>query len=380
MQKTLRLWILFAWMIAACSPAATPTPERVPEPAQEPEPTASSVPRTESPAMTEAALPSIFQFAEGNPILPHRRRPNWDSQYIDPGGMVYHEGQFHMFYNGISRFPAPVGVGYATSTDGIEWTRQVDEPVLSAEAISGSNLSGNNLFVTSSLVEPDGTWVLYFYTLGDAGFTGPGEIGRATAPAPTGPWTIDPDPLLSPGPSGSWDDVQVSGPNVLKSGDTYFMYYDGSRSGSQSRIGLATSADGIQWEKYDDPTTEEPAFAESDPVLGVSDQGWDTKRVIDPNVIETSDGFEMIYMATTGSGKFAPGDFAFGLATSPDGIQWTKSEMNPLLTNKDYSWWKQAYLASLLHVDGTYYLYFDAVASGAGGTDVYLATYDGSLK
>jgi predicted GH43/DUF377 family glycosyl hydrolase len=380
MRKILRLWILFAWMIAACSPAATSTPERIPNPTQEPEPAASPVPPTESPAMTEAALPSVFQFVEGNPILPHRRRPNWDSQFIDPGGMVYHDGMFHMFYNGISRFPAPVGVGYATSTDGVEWTRQADEPVLSAETMSGSNLSGNNLFVTSALVEPDETWVLYFYTLGDAGFTGPGEIGRATAPAATGPWTIDPDPLLSPGPSGSWDDVQVSGPNVLKSGDTYFMYYDGSRSGSQSRIGLATSTDGIQWEKYNDPATEEQAFAGSDPVLGVSDQGWDSKRVIDPNVIETSDGFEMIYMATTGSGKFAPGDFAFGLATSSDGIQWTKGEMNPLLTNKEYSWWQQAYLASLLYIDETYYLYFDAVASGSGGTDVYLATYNGSLR
>ncbi|MDQ2691141.1 MAG: hypothetical protein M3Y68_03835 [Chloroflexota bacterium] len=380
MRKTLRLWILLAWLIAACSPAATSTPEQVPDPTQEPEPTTSPVPPTESPAMTEAAVTSVFQFAEGNPVLPHRTRPNWDSQYIDPGGMVYHEGQFHMFYNGISRFPAPVGVGYATSVDGYEWTRQAEEPVLSAEAMSGGNLSGNNLFVTSALVEPDGTWVLYFYTLGSAGFTGSGEIGRATAPAPTGPWTIDPEPMLSPGPSGSWDDVQVSGPNVLKSGDTYFMYYDGSRSGSQSRIGLATSSDGIHWEKYNDPATEEQVFTESDPVLGVSDQGWDSKRVIDPNVIETSDGFEMIYMATTGTGKFAPGDFAFGLATSPDGIQWTKSKMNPLLTNKDYSWWKQAYLASLLHIDGTYYLYFDAVASGSGGTDAYLATYTGLLK
>ncbi len=112
----------------------------------------------------------------------------------------------------------------------------------------------------------------------------------------------------------------------------------------------------------------------------MSDQSWDSKRVIDPNVIETSAGFEMVYMATTGSGKFAPGEFAFGLATSPDGIQWTKSGMTPLLTNKDYSWWKQAYLASLLHIDETYYLYFDAVASGSGGTDVYLATYSGPLK
>ena len=158
------------------------------------------------------------------------------------------------------------------------------------------------------------------------------------------------------------------------------MYYDASGTGNLSLIGIATSADGLQWEKYNDPSTDDPAFAESDPVLGVSDQGWDSKRVIDPNVLETPDGFEMIYMATTGSGKFAAGEFAFGLATSPDGIQWTKSDMNPLLTNKDYSWWKQAYLASLLNVEGTYYLFFDAVASGSGGTDVYLAVYDGALR
>ena len=122
---------------------------------------------------------------------------------MDPGAMVYQDGMFHMFYNGINGFPAPVGVGYATSPDGYHWTRQVSEPVLSANQLAGSQLLGSNLFVTSALVEDDGTWVLYFYTLSGNTFNGPGEIGRATASSPTGPWTIDPDPMLSPGPKGS---------------------------------------------------------------------------------------------------------------------------------------------------------------------------------
>jgi hypothetical protein len=294
--------------------------------------------------------------------------------------MVFHDGMFHMFFNGINGFPAPVGVGYATSADGLQWTRQRDEPVLSARALSDTNFPGSNLFVTSALVEADGTWVLYFYTLSGSTFMGPGEIGRATAPAPTGPWAIDPDPVLKPGPSGSWDEVQVSAPNVLKTDNGYVMYYDALGQGNPSMIGMATSSDGIDWEKYNDPATTDPAFAESDPVLTVSAEGWDSTRVIDPNVIRTDAGFEMIYLATSGSGKFTRGEFSFGAATSQDGIVWMKSDLNPILSNQDHPQWSQAFLSTLLHIDETYFLYFDLVTPAISGTNVYVATYQGSLK
>jgi predicted GH43/DUF377 family glycosyl hydrolase len=391
MRYVVRLSILLI-LLSGCNAAPTPTPDLIPSPTQTSEPVASPTPTPAAPGDTPTpthlpnAIPteqlekSLFHFYEGNPVIQRSNNPKWDNRFIDPGGMVYHDGMFHMFFNGINGFPAPVGVGYATSPDGYQWTRQTNEPVLSANALSETNISGSNLFVTSALVEPNETWVLYFYTLGGNGFMGPGEIGRATAPTATGPWTIEPDPVLNPGPSGSWDDIQVSGPNVLKTEDSYFMYYDALGNGGTSMIGMATSSDGVQWEKYNDPATNDTAFAESDPVLTVSDNGWDSKRVIDPNVIQTADGFEMIYLATSGSGKFAPGGFSFGAATSPDGIAWTKSDLNPVLSTEDHSQWSQAYLATLLYVDGTYFLYFDFVTPAAGGTNVYLATHDGSLK
>jgi hypothetical protein len=34
----------------------------------------------------------------------------------------------------------------------------------------------------------------------------------------------------------------------------------------------------------------------------------------------------------------------------------------------------------LLYVEGTYFLYFDFVSPALRGTNVYLATYQGSLK
>ena len=395
MRYILYLLIVFM-LLTGCAPAPTLTPDLIPSPTPMPEPLPSPTftiePPTAAPSdiPTPARLPNaiptdqldaaLFRFYEGNPVLQRSNNPEWDNQFVDPGGIVYHDSIFHMFYNGINGFPAPVGVGYATSMDGYAWTRQTAKPVLSANALSETNFPGSNLFVTSALVEADGTWVLYFYTLGSGSFNGPGEIGRATAPAPTGPWTIDPDPVLNPGPSSAWDDVQVSGPNVLKTEDAYLMYYDALGSGSTSMIGMATSSDGIQWEKYNDPATTEPAFAESDPVLTVSEESWDSKRVIDPNVIQTPDGFEMIYLSTSGSGKFTPGEFSFGAATSPDGIVWTKSDLNPVLSTRDHPQWTQAYLASLLYVEDTYFLYFDFVTLTTGGTNVYLATYNGSLR
>ena len=392
MPTVIRLSILLTLLFTGCTAAATPAPDSSPTSTQAPEP--SEAAPTDTPAASNTPTPthlpnaiptdrlsaSLFHFYEGNPVLQRSNNPTWDNQFIDPGAMIYHDGTFHMFFNGINGFPAPVGVGYATSPDGYQWTRQVSEPVLSATALSDSNLLGSNLFVTSALVEPEGTWILYFYTLAGSTFNDPGEIGRATAPAATGPWTIDPDPMLSPGPDGSWDDVQVTAPNVLKTEEGYLMYYDALGQGSTSMIGMATSADGLQWEKYNDPATNDPAFAESDPVLGVSEDGWDSKRVIDPNVIQTANGFEMIYLATSGSGKFTAGEFSFGAAASPDGITWMKSDRNPVLSNNDHPEWSQAFLATLLYVEETYFLYFDLVTPTTNGTNIYLATYEGSLK
>ena len=158
------------------------------------------------------------------------------------------------------------------------------------------------------------------------------------------------------------------------------MFYDAHGSGNPSTIGRATSPDGIHWTKYNDPATIDSAFAESDPILKASDNGWDSTRVVDPNVIKTSDGWQMIYLATTDAGKFSVGDFVFGAASSPDGIHWTKSSQNPVLSTKEHSQWSQVFLATLLYVKDTYYLYFDFVNPIQPGTNVYLATYSGSLK
>ena len=388
MRKFFKIFIPIILLLSGCNTAPSSTPELEPLPQLSPTstfpiPTVTSLPTpTQIPTIVPTATPEndIFHFYKDNPVLRRSDDPDWDNVFIDPGAMIHTDGMFHMFFNGINGFPAPVGVGYATSSDGYHWKREVNEPVLKATQLEGSNILGSNLFVTSVVIEDNGTWALYFYTLSGSNFNGQGEIGRATAPTPTGPWVIDSDPVLSPGAEGSWDDVQVTSPNVLHVNNGYIMYYDGHASSTTSMIGMASSTDGIHWTKHDDPSTTEPEFAESDPVLTTSADGWDSVRVIDPNVVRTSDGWTMVYLVTTGGGKFSAGTYSFGVATSTDGTHWEKSRQNPVLSNKNHNFWSASYLVTMLHVEDTFYLYFDFASTKTKGTVVDLATYQGSLK
>ena len=158
-------------------------------------------------------------------------------------------------------------IAYLTSDDGLNWTATSPDPVLMTKDVPYAKVA---IGASDGTVLDDGTWVLYFYTWNSYSQTAaPGAIGRATETAPTGPWTPDPAPVLNPGSAGSWDDLMVGSPRIVKADDGYRMYYtgydqDGLASG---RIGLATSPDGITWTKYDDPATTDAPYAESDPIM-----------------------------------------------------------------------------------------------------------------
>ena len=383
-----RMLVLISLLLSACTPAGSPAatltlpaatdlpaaPSPAPAtPEPQPSPTMAPTPGI-TPAQTGTAIQSsdTFRFLEGNPVLSGKH--TWDGQYIDPGAIVFHDGLYHMFYNGIQGFPSPVGVGYATSADGIHWEPQVTEPLFHAGDLYPNDAGVQNLFVTSGLVQPDGVWVLYYYTLHGGNFIGAQEIGRATAPDPKGPWKADPQFALNPGPAGAWDSLQVGSPDVLQTANGYVMYYDGMPSGGPSQIGMATSADGIHWTKYNDPATTDPVYAESDPVLAPTAQNWDSHRVIDPNVEADGSGWKMIYLSTgCTSGKFGSCEYDLGQAASPDGIHWEKSPQKPVLSSANVPDWGATYLVTLVQQGGADFIYMDYSCKFCGGTKVYLA-------
>jgi predicted GH43/DUF377 family glycosyl hydrolase len=230
---------------------------------------------------------------------------------------------------------------------------------------------------SSVLVAPDGTWIMYFYTWDSYSGKSKGAIGRATAPKPTGPWTPDAEPVLQPGAKGSWDDLRVEAPSVIYNEQGYFMYYGGASSNGGEMIGLATSQDGLHWTKHKDSADIDPQFSESSPILRPGANGsWDATLVHQPRVVQTPDGWAMVYRSVK------PGNYKtirLGAATSTDGLKWAKVKDNPFIP-ADESFAKRGYwYTSLAYHEGTYYLYIEAQPAGIQETEVFLATHKGSL-
>jgi predicted GH43/DUF377 family glycosyl hydrolase len=314
------------------------------------------------------ARPGAFTVYDKNAVIVHGVQTAWAARYVDPGAMIYHDGAYHMFFNGINAYPAAVSIGYATSTDGYAWSLVGTDPVFTSDKVKYAPTA---IFASSVLVGDDGVWTLYFYTVDPA--THPhSTIGRATAPKPTGPWTPDAAPVLTPGVAGTWDAYSVAHPSVLHTSAGYVMYYSGAASDADPHdaIGMATSPDGVHWTKRNDP------------VLRAGTGGaWDSQIIFDPNVVQTPSGYVLVYLSLGPNGVVPTPFSAFGYATSADGVTWKKSSANPILSTLDHPNWQFMFLANLLYQNGTLLLYFDLQQSSNtfGVTDVFLATHAGLL-
>jgi hypothetical protein len=278
-----------------------------------------------------------FTAYEGNPIILKGAAGEWDSDIVWEAAVLRHEDFFHMFYIGNG-----TAVGYATSEDGLHWAEYADNPILGADP----ELSPGGFTKAIPFVEGD-SWVLY---LSDQIFGGQ-KVWRATAPAPTGPWTVDSQPVLEPDGAQDWDYILYPS-SLVRTATEYVLYYAGRRDGSDAfeGIGRATSPDGITWTRYDDPATTEAAYAHSDPVFVRGETGnWDDMGVLNPVVVLGEHGWEMFYTGThTGTQASA------GYATSEDGITWMRFGVDLVSNPADVSGYGAS---SVVVVDDAYYCY-----------------------
>jgi len=331
-------------------------------------------PPTATPEPQDPRLPTVeFAAYSYEPVIHHSSTEAWNMTLAFPGAVVYRDGLFHLFLNELAWWPASVAVFYATSPDGMNWTRMSEEPIFTSDDLNVPYTA----FVSSVMVAEDGTWVLYYATVDNKGPWPPplaGGIGRATAPGPTGPWTADDKLVLEPGEDGAWDAQGVRDACVLQTEEGYLMYFTGFSEKSFASIGMATSADGITWIKH-----EEPVLVPS------SERGtWDQLNVREPRVQLTQDGWVMLYSSSNqiysknaGSRLPAAKD---GFAVSVDGVNWTRSDevvISPSRVFEGGISWAKAFV----YQDGVYYLLLGSghLLEGSADWNVYLATYEGSL-
>jgi predicted GH43/DUF377 family glycosyl hydrolase len=267
------------------------------------------------------------------------------SLYVNPGALIDHDGTLHMFPNLFSTWPGRVEVPHLTSTDGITWTPDPGAADLSSDDFPMAN---PGIDVSTGFVADDGTWVLIFETVSTST---PWTIGRASAPSPQGPWTVDPEPVVEPGEAGTWSAGGVHWPSVVRTDDGWSMYFAGFETpqGGSGGIGLATSTDGVAWQ------------ARSEPVF-IAAELWEGRSLDRPRVVRTPDGLVMVYAARDLTDR--------GIATSQDGVAWTRLP-GPVIERDLFPIPGRSWDAALLYRDAEL-VYFLEV--GLETTDVFRAT------
>jgi predicted GH43/DUF377 family glycosyl hydrolase len=135
-----------------------------------------------------------------------------------------------------------------------------------------------------------------------ADFTLPPPDG--TGPRAPFSWEPSAMPVISRGSARSWDSVDVLNPSVVRLTGLYLNLYSGF-DGLAWRTGLATSEDGVHWQKLG---------------RALSPEGWEGSYIA-ANGSAIVSGGEIFYWYVAGE----PGDGRIGLARSRNGgLDWTK--------------------------------------------------------
>jgi sucrose-6-phosphate hydrolase SacC (GH32 family) len=264
---------------------------------------------------------------EGNPVFTKGEK-SWDDGIVIGHSVIKDGNTFRMWYSGGHNIQDPKSIGYATSTDGIHWTRYSGNPVF--EGIAGSWDQGNVVLPT---VLQDRNTLRMWYLGGLDGDAG--TIGYAVSEDGIH-WNRHSSPVFQ-ARAGTWYEDGIFPGTVIKENGVFKMWFSGAFGGSlsggspttESAVGYATSTDGITWTFYDDPATTSAPYQSSDPVLQHGKPGeWDAAAAIEPSVIRTKCGYEMWYI---GGVQEEGTHQKLGYAFSSDGIHWTKYSKNPVL-------------------------------------------------
>ena len=162
-----------------------------------------------------------------------------------------------------------IGVGVASSEDGVSWNGSEANPVLSQAIDYGG------MYIT---------WPLALYASDGGGVTayvagrtasGPVNMYASQVSDDLSRWDIMDSPVLEAGPE-AYDQAGIADASVVKVGDTYYMFYigfedwedidGGARKASIKTLNLATSTSGISWQKHpDNPLPVHLAIEPDDP-------------------------------------------------------------------------------------------------------------------
>lgn len=335
-MRLLLVLVLLAGCTAPGSPSASPTAA--------PASVGASVAPSASPP-----LAGFFEWPDSDQAAVTRSMTGIDELFINPGAVIDHEGTLHMFPNVFTQWPGTVQVPHLTSSDGATWELAEPDPIMTSDDVP---ITPDGHDVSSGFVTDDGTWVLVFQTVSSE----PAVIGLATASGPDGPWTVLPDAVVTSEGTTADEDGGLTWPSVVRTDDGWAMFFTAAdRMHHGGTIAMATSADGLTWTRR------------AEPVLTPDGGEFELTALDRPRVVRTDDGgYLMVYSGQDLNDR--------GIATSIDGITWTRNTDNPVLTKAHLPVLGDLWDAALVLRDGVLTYYLEVGFAGNSGTEIYRAT------
>jgi predicted GH43/DUF377 family glycosyl hydrolase len=268
----------------------------------------------------------------GNPVIEPGEPGEWDDGWRDLTGVVHDGSMYHLYFVGIDEGQVgQLSIGHATSTDGVDWTMDPNNPVLTP---GPEGEWDDEWLYGAAVIYEGGEFHMWFHGFDGERF----RCGYATSPDGSS-WTkYSGNPVIDVGPPGSFDESGVLSRSVVFDGETYRMWYTGQDLPNLLwSIGYAESPDGISWTKHPSPvlTASEP---------------WESFDVGIPSVVFDGSIYHMWY-----TGNWPPSSWRIGYAYSRDGIEWAKNVDNPVIGSSQ----EPAGAAAVFFDGSTYHMWYD---------------------
>jgi predicted GH43/DUF377 family glycosyl hydrolase len=262
-------------------------------------------------------------------------KSDWDSHRLVAGNCLIgtEDGRIAMLYYATDG-EGKEQIGLAWSTNGIDWERDLGNPVLTTGEEGAWDDGGVAVFPGCVAKRQNGDYYLYYTgeRMGSDLYQ-TGAIGLAVSKDLIHWEKQDANPLLTHGDLGAWDGQAVFEPSIIFHGDEYGgdaafeMWYTGSDANGQFKIGYAKSNNGYNWIRISHPVLSP---------TGNIGQDFDGTSIEVHHVVKVNNGYVMVY---EGIERPFPNFFKIGVAFSKDGKVWRRSHHNPLLEGMPSGSW-----------------------------------------
>ncbi|WP_420148226.1 glycosylase [Spirosoma sp.] len=251
-----------------------------------------------SKALTEAEFPAeLVRFVpyKNNPVFAGTGADTWDQKIRERGYILHENGTYHMWYTGYQDGKDKTKkLGYATSADGLNWTRYKDNPIHTTSWVEDVNVVKDG--ATYYMFAEGKDDVAHLLTSTDRVTwqeQGPLDV-RLTNGQPIGA-----------GPYGT--------PVAWKENNIWYLFYERK----DQAVWLATSKDLKAWTNIQDK-----------PVLAKGPDNYDKHAIAMNQVIRYKGLYYAYYHASAFSDWH---EWSTNVAVSKDLIHWKKYAGNPVV-------------------------------------------------